>query len=112
METLTLDSAKPFSLELIKHAILQNWHVKVSNGDTLIVHGSESRAYLHVDVTSNSPGQHRLLLDYSDVELAKSLVERIADVSDLIVDNDFGTVLPGNQFVARIKAERGWNWRK
>jgi len=56
-------------------------------------------------------GMHRLLLDYSDVELAKSLVERIADDSEFTVNNDFGTILPGNEFVARVKKEMGWNWR-
>jgi hypothetical protein len=111
METLTIDSAEPFSLELIQQAILKNWPVEVSNAETLIVHGAGSRAFLHVDVTSSALGKHRLLLDYSDVELAKSLVEAIADAPDVLVNNDFGTVLPGNQFVARIRAERGWNWR-
>jgi hypothetical protein len=111
METLSIDSTRSFSLELIQRAISQDWCVEASKADTLVVHGTGSRAYLHLDVTSTAPGMHRLLLDYSDVEFAKSLVERIADDPDVIVNNDFGTVLPGNQFVARIKADRGWNWR-
>lgn len=111
METLTINSAKPFALQLIQEAISRNWPVEVSNAETLIVHGAGSRAYLHAAVTSSAPDKHRLMIDYSDVELAKSLVEIIADTPDVIVNNDFGTVLPGNQFVARIRAERGWNWR-
>jgi len=111
METLAVDSPEPFVLELIKQAISQNWPVEISTGDTLIVHGAGSRAYLHMDVTLDTPGKFRLLLDYSDVELAKSLLEKIADAPDVIVDNDFGTVLPGNKFVERIRTERSWNWR-
>jgi hypothetical protein len=46
------------------------------------------------------------------VELAKSILEKIADDFAVTVDNDFGTVLPGDQFVARCKSERGWDWRR
>jgi hypothetical protein len=111
METLSIDSAKPFSFELIQRALSQVWRVEVSNADTLIVHGVGSRVYIHSELTSNTSGRRRLMLDYSDVDLVKSVVERIADDPDIMVDNDFGTILPGDQFVARIKAEVGWNWR-
>jgi hypothetical protein len=111
METLTINYAKPFSLELIRGAISQDWSVEASHANTLVVHGDGSRAYLHPDETLNASGRwYCLLVDYSDVELAKNLIERIADAPDVIVDNDFGTVLPGDQFVARIRAERKWNW--
>ena len=36
----------------------------------------------------------------------------IADDPDLVVNNDFGTVLPGNQFVERIRWNAGWDWRR
>jgi hypothetical protein len=111
METLSISSTEPFSLELIQRAIARDWQVEASEANTLVVHGPGSRAYLHLHPTESSSGTHSLLLDYSDVELAKTLLERIADDPALTVDNDFGTVLPGNQFVARIKSERGWNWR-
>ena len=111
METLSITTPKAFSLELVQRALCQDWQVEASEAETLIVHGPGSRAYLHFDTTPSPSEPHRLLLDYSDVELAKSLVEKIADGPDFIVDNDFGTILPGKQFVARIRSERGWNWR-
>jgi hypothetical protein len=46
-----------------------------------------------------------------DVELVKCLVEDIANDPSLMVDNDFGTVLPGDQFVAKCKEDEDWDWR-
>ena len=40
----------------------------------------------------------------------KKVIEVIADDPNVVADNDFGTVLPGDQFVAKIRAERGWDW--
>ena len=28
----------------------------------------------------------------------------------MLVDNDFGTLLPGNDFVQKMHAEPNWNW--
>jgi hypothetical protein len=111
METLAIESTKPFSLDLIQRVLSQTWQVEASTANTLIVHGNKSRAYLHPDVTLKAPGTYRLLIDYSDVQFVKDLVERIADDPAVTVNNDFGTILPGNQFAARIKNERGWDWR-
>jgi len=87
METLSITSSKAFSLELVQRTLCQDWRVEASGEETLIVHGPGSRAYLHFDATPTPPELHRLLLDYSDVELAKSLLEKIADDPDLIVDH-------------------------
>jgi hypothetical protein len=46
------------------------------------------------------------------MELAKVILERIADDSSLTVDNDFGTVLPGDEFVAKCRMNKGWDWRR
>jgi len=110
MDTVTIDSKRPFSLELIQRTIAPYWPIDTSY-NTLCVTGPGSRVYLHVDTTPEVEGMHRLLVDYSDVALAKSVVEKIADDSDVTVDNGFGTILPGNEFVARIQTEKGWNWR-
>jgi hypothetical protein len=110
METLSIESKKPFSLELIRVVLSKHWRVDLTAAD-LSVHGTGSRAYLHLDNASKEHGLRTLLMDYSDVELAKSLVEKIADDPTLTVDNDFGTILPGDEFVARIQSDRNWNWR-
>jgi hypothetical protein len=112
METLSIESKKPFSLELIQSILSKNWYVETSTAETLIVHGNKSRAYFHSDKTLSGTAIYRLLIDYSDVQFVKDLVERIADDPVITVDNDFGTILPGNQFVARIKHEKEWDWRR
>jgi hypothetical protein len=74
---------------------------------------SRSLIYLHLynPQPESTTRFHGLHIDYSNHELAKQIVELIADDPLLIVDNDFGTVLSGNAFVARIRADRTWNWR-
>jgi hypothetical protein len=112
METLSFVSQKPFSLQIIESAISQNPRLRVeaSRRNTLIVHGAKSRAYLHLDENSPEPGVFCLLVDYSEVELAKNLLTAFANDHQLIVDNDFGVVLPGNEFVARRAPEDRWDW--
>ncbi len=112
METISITSKTPFSIILIESILAKNWPVEITPYNTLAVHGPRNRAYLHQDSESEEPGRYRLFLDYSDVELAKSLLEKIANDPALTVDNDFGTVLPGNEFVARCKVEGAWDWRQ
>lgn len=111
METLSIISKKPFSITGIESTLSKSWRVETSSDNTLVVHGSPSRAYVYPDAHLENTEGFRLLLDYSDVELAKSILERIANDSALTVDNDFGTVLSGSEFVARCKSETGWDWR-
>ena len=99
-------------MEFVESTLAKDWRVEPSPDNTLVVHGARSRAYLHPDAESDDAGRYRLLLDYSDVELAKSLLEKIANDAALSVDNDFGTVLPGNEFVTRCKSKGGWDWRQ
>ena len=111
METLSVASKKPFSMKIIESTLSENWPVETSIHNDLVVHGATSRVYVCPEAKSEETPRYRLLLDYSDVELVKSVLEKIADDPAFTVDNDFGTVLPGDEFVARCKAERGWDWR-
>ena len=111
METLSIASKSPFSMKSVESALSRDWRVEASPDNAVVVYGANSRAYLYPETVENRAKTHQLLLDYSDVELAKSILEKIADDPSLTVDNDFGTVLPGNEFVARCKTERGWDWR-
>ena len=112
METLSIKSKKPFALKPLEKILLRHWPVEASTDNTLVVHGTTTRAYLYPDPESKSAEEFGLFLDYADVELAKSILEKIADDFAVTFDNDFGTVLPGDQFVARCKSERGWDWRR
>jgi hypothetical protein len=112
METLSIESKERLDLRAIAGMLSPSWRIETSPGNTITVHGEKSRAYLHPDTQMTEYGMNRLLLDYSDIELAKKLIEIIADDPNLKVDNDFGTVLPGDKFVARCRADRGWDWRR
>jgi hypothetical protein len=112
METLSIKSKQPFSLDSLQTALSRHWHVEESTDDTLVVHGTNARAYLHPIKEFGTDERFGLLVDYSDMELAKKIVEIIADNPAVTIDNDFGTILPGDQFVARCKSVEGWDWRR
>ena len=112
METVAIRSKKPFSPDTLKKVLSEHWPVEDSSANTIVVHGPTSRAYLSLDPDLNGPTEFCLQIDYSDVEFVKSLIQNVADSAYVIVDNDFGTVLPGNDFVSRCKAEKGWDWRR
>ena len=112
METIAIKAKKPFDLQRLKEILSHDWGVEDSPDNTLVVHGATSRAYLVLDPKLNGPEEFRLQIDYSDVEFVKGLLEKIANDSTVTIDNDFGTLLPGSEFVARCKTERGWDWRQ
>jgi hypothetical protein len=94
----------------------------------LAIDGGSSRAYLRHDErfkeTIHEPGATSeqlarlfelagdarfFLLDYSDKALAGKVLELIAGAPSFVVDDDFGVTLPGNEFVALVKAGM---WRR
>ena len=64
METLSIESREPVSLNNIRDLVAHVWRVEGSAGNTLVIHGNTSRAYLHPDAESIGREIHRLLLDY------------------------------------------------
>ncbi len=112
MDTIHILTKSVFSPKEIEGALARGYQVENPRGDSIVVHGLGSRAYLYLDDEMTASVFPSLLLDYSDIELAKRVLEIIADDPDVTVDNDFGTVLPGDQFVARIRANSSWDWRR
>ncbi|HET6250683.1 MAG TPA: hypothetical protein VFE47_23545 [Tepidisphaeraceae bacterium] len=111
METLSINSKSRFSLPDFAKLLSPIVHVELSN-DTVTVRGVGSRVYLHTSPESpTADGNWRLFLDYSDINLAKQVLERVADNPSFSVDNDFGTVLSGDAFIARCRNQPGWDWR-
>lgn len=111
MDTIKITSNKRLCVSDLRPTLAQRWRVEDTEPHGLVVHGASSRVYLHLECSSPEGEGEELLVDYSDVELVKQVIEVIADDSDLVVDNDFGTVLPGDGFVARIRTDKSWNWR-
>ena len=110
MDTIVLKSPKPFSISSIQGLLSKDWTVDLSDGETITVDGMSSRVYLHPHPPTGDK-KHQLWLDYSDVEMVKKVIEKIANDARILVDNDFGTVLPGDEFVARLRTAPEWNWR-
>ena len=96
----------------LKEALGKSWTIQATGGGGLAIEENNSRIYIHLDsIEQNAPVILDYFIDYSDIELVKKVVETIANSGNVLVDNDFGTVLRGDQFVKRMKAEPGWNWR-
>jgi hypothetical protein len=114
MDTVVISSKRPFELEPIRLLLSKEWTVTTAfNGSRLVVHDVDGRAYIYptTDESSQSPGEYTLLLDYRTVRLAKKILETVADDASLTIDNDFGLILPGNEFVAKIRQNPAWDWR-
>jgi hypothetical protein len=120
MDTLLITSKERINLLEINRRLAQHWQVEGAAKDRLVIQESGSRVYLYLACVGGTTEankrpcdieSHQLLVDYSDVVLVKKVIVAVADNADFIVDNDFGTVLPGDQFVARINRESEWNWR-
>jgi len=109
MDTVSIRSAAAFSLKSIEECLGRRWPVEQAANRNVVVHGSGSRVYIHP--CGECPG-NRLLLDYSDVSLVKAVLETIADNSSITVDNDFGLVLPGDEFVRKCRSDKDWDWRR
>ena len=121
MDTVTISSPREFSLNDLRAVLSKRWRVESSTPNTIVVHSSHSgrRAYVRVV----DPDEHadefelkhtdgfELQVDYSSVSFVKELVSAIADDRAMIVDNDFGTVLRGDAFAAKCRAQPEWDWR-
>lgn len=80
--------------------------------DALVIQQGGTRLYLYHEPVDVGAGT-RLCLPYSDLTLVKAALEAlVVNRPDLTVDNDFGVVLPGDRFIARLQADPGWEWRR
>ena len=53
----------------------------------------------------------RVWLDYYSVPLVKQILTIIGDDPTYVIDNEFNTILRGDEFVARIRSDPGWEWK-
>jgi len=100
------------SLDLVRARLALVCHLANGGPDRVVVDEAGGRVYIyHPASASGERCVSQLFLDYSSDDLAKKVVQILADDPDLVVENDFGTTLSGDQFVARIRSQNGWNWR-
>ena len=50
------------------------------------------------------------MVHFKDIELLKSVLGSVANRADFIIDNDFGLIIRGDEFVARCNSHPGWDW--
>ena len=50
------------------------------------------------------------IVGFRSIEFLKRILIAIVDRADIYVDNDFGLMLPGNEFVMLLKSRPGWDW--
>jgi hypothetical protein len=112
MDTILISSSTPFSKAALAERLSLCWPTEPTVDQGLCVNGPGSRVYLSFETAPEGNEPCQLLLDYSDVKLVKRVIEQIADEASWTVNNDFGTILPGDQFVARCKASPEWDWRR
>ena len=113
MDSIVIRSKRPFALEPILELLSKKWTVTAPNENRLVVHDVGERAYIYPATaeSSQSSGEYTLLIDYHSIEMAKKIVEKIADDHSLTVDNEFETILPGDEFVAKCRNNPAWDWR-
>ncbi|HEV8293529.1 MAG TPA: hypothetical protein VGP94_16450, partial [Tepidisphaeraceae bacterium] len=111
MDSILLTSTKKLVPNDLARRLSQIWRVEATADDGLVVRGPSSRVYLVFEAAPNEKGLFRIFLNYSSVDLVKEVLKQMADDLTITVNNDFGTVLPGNKFVERIRSEPNWNWR-
>jgi hypothetical protein len=49
-------------------------------------------------------------LAYRGIEAAKKVIIHLANSNQMLVDNDFGTLIVGADFVRKVTNEPNWNW--
>ena len=130
MDTILIMTPDSIGLSDFQSLLARHWPVESTGLGALVIQEGNARVYFHEDkdyakhiridgVASpqlrewfEKLGSARFFtIDYSDQELVRRVLEAIADDSEIVVDNDFGTVLRGNDFVAKLRADSKWNWR-
>jgi hypothetical protein len=50
-------------------------------------------------------------VDFSDIEICKIVIQKIANDEKIFIDNDHGLVLSGSEYIRRMKLQPSWDWR-
>ena|SRR5579862_1171001 len=111
MNTVSITSKTNIELDELRSKLERHWQLANGGPDRVVIEESIGRVYIyHPQSDSVKKEPNQLYLDYSSVDLVKKIIEVIADDPELTVENDFGTALPGDKFVSRIRTDRGWDW--
>lgn len=113
MDSVCLISPAPFDLAAFARRLSKHFAVEFDAGGGLRVAGLGGRNYQNCDSHEPDPSLYCLVIDHSGgLQLIRKVIELIADDPLLTVDNGFETILPGNEYVARLQANPDWDWRR
>ncbi len=119
MDTVSIFAKEEISLEAIRAQLASSKllprTVRVyDQKEPVVVEEGNSRVYINHARPNENPKEKiltELYLDYSSLALVKTVIVIIADNPELTVENEYGTSLPGDKFVAWIKSEPNLIWR-
>jgi len=115
VDTIVISAPKEISLDDLRALLSRHWTLQKTRPDRIAIEESNSRVYLyHPPLESGEADLKRLFVDYSWQELVKKVVLVIGDNPEWRIDNEYGTELPGDQFVAWIRNRKtvlGARWR-
>jgi len=113
MDTVTITSRTEIALDDVRSKLAARWSLLNGGPDQVVVEEANSRVYIYhpAEGLAGNP-LCELFLDFSSVALVNKVIETIADDPQLTVDADFGIVLPGDEFVARVRSSKEWDWRR
>ena len=126
MNSIILMTPPSVSLTYFTDKLRENWRITTPMKERASIESKSSRAYLYLDnefkeiihepeMCSESLVEQFdrakssifYFLDYSDRQLAAEILQNTADDPAFIVEDAWGTVLPGHKFVEAIR-NRGW----
>ena len=91
--------------------LAHNWTVEDAGPERLVLTEGDDRVYIYyAGDTDAGLTRREIYLDYWSVELVTRIIEVIGDSPRLVVENEFGTTLAGDQFVTRIRTDKLWVW--
>ena len=126
MDSIIIVTRRSFDLEQLRRTIPPTYHVNDAANERVVIEGGGRRAYLGADariademepeeaarIKRMIPDPTFYTLDFSDISLCKELLLAIVDRSDVVIDNDHGTVLRGSEFVGVLRSQADWDWRR
>jgi hypothetical protein len=99
--------------------------IQTGEGGVRVVTDGELRVYMYrndsvseeldpehmVRIRSMIPAPVFYSVDFSDIAFCRRVLTVIADDASLLVDNDHGVLLTGQEFVRVLRSQPNWDWR-
>lgn len=113
MDAVHVLFTKNVKREDLRSALAERWPVTTSPFYDLVIATDERRVYIDVESSPGSPDLTLVSLTHScGLALVKQILLVIADDADALVDNEYGELMSGDAYVARLREDPDWDWRQ